>query len=111
MAHDSVNRWLAQKKLTPKMLWQYAEPMVEKRIGYLVIDDTVLDKPYSQEIALVKKQYSGNHHRVVKGIDIVNLLWTDGEKMIPVDYRIYDPTKDGKTKNEEGRRKKKPPRP
>lgn len=103
MAHDSVSRWLSHKKLTPKVLWQYAESMVKKEIGYLVIDDTVLDKPYSKEIALVKKQYSGNHHGLVKGIDIVNLLWTDGEKMIPVDYRIYDPTKDGKTKNDHAR--------
>ena len=51
----------------------------------------------------MKKQYSGKHHRVVQGIDLVNLLWTDGERMIPIDYRVYDPTRDGKTKNEHAR--------
>lgn len=94
MSHDSVSRWLSEKKLTPKMLWQYAEPMVKKETGYLVIDDTVLDKPYSGKTALVRKQYSGKHHGIVKGINIVNLLWTDGKKMIPIDYRVYDPAKD-----------------
>lgn len=103
MAHDSVSRWLAKEKLTPKTVWQYSEPMIKKETGYLVIDDTVLDKPYSKQTALVKKQYSGKHHGIVKGIDIVNLLWTDGRKMIPVDYRVYDPTKDGKTKNDHAR--------
>ena len=64
--------------------------MVKRETGYLVIDDSVLDKPYSRKTALVKKQYSGNHYGIVKGINIVNLLWTDGEKMIPIDYRVYD---------------------
>lgn len=52
---------------------------------------------------LARKQYSGKHRRVVKGIDLANLLWTDGSKMVPVDYRIYDPSRDGKTKNDHGR--------
>jgi len=36
----------------------------------------------------------------VKGIDLVNFLWTDGTKFIPVDYRIYHPDSDGKDKND-----------
>jgi putative transposase len=103
MAHDSVSRWLSQEKLTPKVLWTESQYLIKKEGGSLVIDDSVLDKPYSREIPLVKKQYSGKHHRPVKGIDIVNVLWTDGEKMIPIDYRVYDPTRDGKTKNDHAR--------
>src|SRR5918996_4582501 len=34
---------------------------------------------------------------------IVNTVWTDGEKILPIDYRIYDPTHDGKTKNDHAR--------
>lgn len=100
MKHDSVNRWLKNNKLTPKIVWKTASPLIENRTGYLVIDDSVLDKPYSRKISLVKKQYSGKHHRVVNGIDLVNMLWTDGEKIVPVDYRAYDPARDGKTKND-----------
>lgn len=100
MSHDSVNRWLRKNKLTPKMVWQSAESMVDPKMGYLIIDDTLLDKPYSRQTALAKKQYSGKHHGLVNGINLVNMLWTDGEKTIPVDYRAYDPTRDGKTKND-----------
>lgn len=106
MAHDSVNRWLSKEKLTPKILWQESQYLIDKESGYLVLDDSMLDKPYAQKIPLVKKQYSGKHHGVVNGINSVNLLWTDGgdnPKLIPVDYRIYDPTRDGKTKNDHGR--------
>lgn len=100
MEHDCVNRWLSRNKLTPKIVWQTAAPLVDPKKGYLVIDDSVLDKPYSKKIPMVKKQYSGKHHGLVKGIDLVNMLWTDGDKMIPVDYRAYDMTRDGKTKND-----------
>lgn len=100
MAHDSISRWLASEKLTPKTLWQEVRNDVSLETGYLVIDDSVLDKPHARSMSLVKKQYSGKHHGLVNGIDIVNLLWTDGEKMIPVDYRVYEPSRDGKTKND-----------
>jgi len=37
---------------------------------------------------------------VVRGINLITLLWTDGEKLAPTDYRIYDKPFGGKTKNE-----------
>ena len=100
MSHDAVSRWLVSHKLTPKLVWQHSQAMVQKETGYLILDDTLLDKPYAKEMALVKAQYSGKHHRVVSGIAVVSLLWTEGEKIVPVDYRVYDPSRDGKTKNE-----------
>lgn len=103
MAHDAVSRWLSTEKLTPQLVWQQSRELVKQDKGYLVIDDTLLDKQYARNMALTKKQYSGKHHRVVQGINIINHLWTDGEKLIPIDYRIYDPTRDGKTKNDHAR--------
>ncbi len=63
--------------------------MVDKTSGYLICDDSTLDKRYSRENELAKKQYSGNEHGLVYGINLVNLLWTDMDKFIPIDYRIY----------------------
>ena len=59
-----------------------------------------MDKPYSKKIGFVRFHWSGKHHRGVKGIVLITLLWTDGDKIIPVDFRIYDIEKDGKTKND-----------
>jgi hypothetical protein len=103
MSHDSVSRWLSDERYTPKVLWQESQHMVELDKGYLVIDDSVLDKPYAMKMDLVKYQYSGKHHDVVKGIGLINLLWTKGDQYIPVDYRIYAPENDGKTKNDHAR--------
>lgn len=102
IAHDSVSRFLSQTKLTPKILWEYAKPFVNLTSGCLVIDDSVLDHFYGKKIGLTKWQYSGTHHRIVRGIGLTTLLWTDqeGKAHIPTDYRIYSPQTDGLTKNQ-----------
>ena len=51
---------------------------------------------------MVQKQYSGNEHGTVKGIGLVNFIHSvgnDGE-FWPIDYRIYHPDTDGKSKND-----------
>ena len=65
----------------------------------LVIDDSTLDKPYAKKIELVSHHWSGKHHAVVRGINLVTLLWTDGDRNIPCDYRVVDKT-DKLTKND-----------
>jgi hypothetical protein len=64
------------------------------------VDDSVQNKQYSRKIELVKKQYSGAVHGLVRGIGVVNLVHSDGEDFYPIDYRIYAPDADGKTKND-----------
>lgn len=49
---------------------------------------------------MVKRQYSGNAHGIVKGIGIVNLVYAFGDDYHPIDYRVYAPDADGKTKND-----------
>ena len=100
MHHDSVSRWLASSNYKPIELWGQVRHLVKKEKGYLVGDDSVLSKIYSRNNELAKKQYSGNAHRLINGIDIINLLWTGGTEYVPVDYRIYDKETDKKTKND-----------
>jgi hypothetical protein len=45
-----------------------------------------------------RKQYSGAEHGLVRGIEVVNLLHSDGTDFYPIDYRIYAPEADAKTK-------------
>ncbi|NEP82362.1 MAG: hypothetical protein F6K39_31975 [Okeania sp. SIO3B3] len=59
--------------LGTEILWQNVrEEIVNSENGYLIFDDTVIKKKYSQKIELVRRQYSGNEHGVVNGIGIVN---------------------------------------
>jgi hypothetical protein len=100
MAHDAVNRMLCREDLTPESVWEAAKSLVDVKRGYLIVDDTVLDKPYAQKMELVRWQWSGLHHDVVKGIGLITLLWSDGVNHVPVDFRVYNPDCDGKTKNQ-----------
>jgi hypothetical protein len=100
ISHDSISRWLASAHFTPTSLWHQTQDLVEKKTGYLVGDDTLLSKKYSRINELAKKQYSGDSHGLEMGISLVNLLWTDGEKYVPVDYRVYQRENDDKTKND-----------
>ena len=98
--HDAINRLLNRAKPDPEQLWQEAQALVKRTSGVLVVDDTVLDKFYANKMELVTWQWSGRHARVVKGINLTTLLWSDGDKHIPCDYRIYDKAVDGKSKND-----------
>lgn len=98
-AHDAFRRLLTRLEPDPDTLWGEAQPQVRPDDGVLVIDDSTLDKPYATAIELVTRHWSGKHRAVVRGINLVTLLWTDGDRHIPCDYRVYDKA-DGRTKND-----------
>src|SRR5690606_2295223 len=103
ISHDSISRWLNSVHFKPKDLWN----MVSSKINLaepniLICDDTVLEKSRNCTIESVTYQYSGNAHKVIAGIGMINLAWRslETENLLPVDYRIYDKDIDGKNKNE-----------
>jgi len=100
ISHDRVNRFLTRQSLPPETLWDEVKSFVEKHSGWFIVDDTVLDKIHSEKIGLVYFQWSGKHHKVIKGIGLITLIWTDGTHSFPVDYRIYDKDKDHLSKND-----------
>jgi len=77
-----------------------AGAVVRTEQGYLAFDDTVLDHNSSFQIELVRRQYSGNAHAVIKGIGVVTCVYINPEtdQFWIIDYRVYDPERDGKSK-------------
>jgi len=103
VSHDSVTDFLQNQKFTPKELWELVKNRIDdSEEAFLLVDDSVQNKRYSQVIETVKLQYSGNEHGLVKGIGLVNLVHTNGSlgDFYPINYRVYNPDSDGKTKNE-----------
>jgi hypothetical protein len=100
-SHDAVNRYLRGERLTPRLVGDNVRSqVVETTRGYVVFDDTVLDKNYSHSIELVRRQYSGNAHGVIRGIGVVTCVYVNPERdqFWLIDYRIYDPEGDGRSK-------------
>ena len=101
VSHDKVNRFLRDVYLPPRTLWeQVKDRIVPSGQGFVVFDDTVLDKRYAQEIDPVRQQYSGNAHGVIRGIGVVTCIYVNPEtdQFWAIDWRIFDPDKDGKGK-------------
>lgn len=99
-AHDAYTRLLTRLEPDPETLYREVEPLVDKDDGVLVLDDSTLDKLYAKKIELVHRHWSGKHKQVVWGINLISLVWSDGDRIVPLDYRIYDKPNDGLTKND-----------
>jgi hypothetical protein len=102
LSHDSVNRFLLRERYDPKDLFEEVKQHIDFCGGTLSGDDTIIDKPYSDPslTELMGYFWSGKHHRVVKGIQLITLYYTDiVGKSVPVNYRIYN-KQEGKTKND-----------
>ncbi len=102
VSHDSINRFLLRERYQPKDLFDEIKHHIDLIDGTLSGDDTVIDKPYSDPTLteLIGYFWSGKHHRVVKGIQLITLYYTDPSgQSVPVNYRIYD-KQEGKSKND-----------
>lgn len=100
-SHDQLNRQLRNDKLTPRLIWeQVRDQIVTSPQGYIIFDDTVIDKNYSSAIELVRRQYSGNAHGIIRGIGVVTCIYVNPElnEFWLIDYRIFAPDEDGKSK-------------
>jgi hypothetical protein len=96
-----INRYLRGDRITPRLVWENVQPdIIFSSQGYVVFDDTVVDKRHSYKIELVRRQYSGNAKRVIKGIGVVTCVYVNPEidRFWIIDYRIYHPNGDGKSK-------------
>jgi hypothetical protein len=98
VSHDVVNDFLCQKQFMPREVWTLVKERIEdSKEAFLIVDDSVHDKRYSRFIELVRAQYSGNEHGVVRGIGVVSFVHSGGkeEDFYPIDYRVYAPDVDG----------------
>lgn len=100
-SHDRINRYLREEELTPRLLWDNVREVITAGSGgYLLFDDTVLDKQFGPQIEMRRRQWSGNEKAVIGGIGLVSCVYVNEEtgQFWVTDYRLYDPDNDGKTK-------------
>ena len=65
------------------------------------VDDTVLDEPYAKYLSFLGHFWSGKHHAVVQGINLITLYYTDPMgQQAPINFRIYDKS-EKKTQNDD----------
>jgi hypothetical protein len=100
-SHATINRYWRGERITPRRVWDTVQGQrALTPQGFVIFDDTVLEKHSSFALELVRRQYSGNAHGVVKGIGGVTCVYVnpDTDPFWLIDYRLYDPAGDGTTK-------------
>ena len=100
-SHDAINRYIAGDHLPPRLVWENVRgQIITSPNGCLIFDDVVLDKAQSQQIELVRQQWSGNAKKVIRGIGVVTCVYVnpDTDQFWIIDYRLFAPEVDHKSK-------------
>ena len=99
-SHDQITRFLGKERYGQKQYWQTIKPIVrevEREDGAILIDDTLEEKPYTDENEIVCYHYDHTQGKTVKGINIVNFVYhttlaTGEEISIPVAFELVSKT-------------------
>jgi hypothetical protein len=111
VSHDQVSRMLASLKMTSKDWWLKVKPEVrkiEQADGLIIIDDTIEEKPYTDENEIICWHWDHSKDRSVKGINFITTLYYAQEVALPVAFEIVSKTEkyiDKKTGQEKRRSK------
>jgi len=91
VSHDQVTRFLSGDEYTSKDLWQAVKPTVrqiEREDAVLIFDDTVQEKPYTDENEVMCWHYDHSKGRAVQGFNLLNCLYHAGDTSIPVAFEL-----------------------
>lgn len=91
ISHDKTTRFLSAEDYTSKDLWLQVKPTVRKiesDEGTLIFDDTVGEKPYTDENEIMCWHYDHSKGRSVQGFNLLNCLYHVGEISIPVAFEV-----------------------
>jgi hypothetical protein len=91
VSHDQITRFLSDREYTSKDLWHEVKPMVrkvEREDAALILDDTIQEKPYTDENEVMCWHYDHSKGRAVQGFNLLNCLYQVGDISIPVAFEL-----------------------
>lgn len=91
ISHDKITRFLSGTDFTSADLWQMVKPLVRKvqqADAVLVIDDSIEEKPYTDESELICWHWDHCFNRSVKGVNFLTCLYRTDEAALPVAFQL-----------------------
>jgi len=76
------------RRLSCAVIGDVSKLTSEKRKTALVLDDTPYYRDRSKKVELLSRCYDHSEQRYYKGFNLLNLAWTDGASLVPVDFRL-----------------------
>ena len=107
ISHDRIQRFLASEQRTSNDLWLIVKPhirAIQQADGVLIVDDSIAEKPYTDENDIICWHYDHTTGGMTKGINFLTVLYHAGETSLPVGFTVlaktehYVDKKDGKEK-------------
>lgn len=95
VSHDRLQRLLYFEDKWNKYIQKHYGHLIKlrksssKKKTYLIIDDTVIAKPYSKELDMLSWIFSPGDRQYLYGINVVFVIWTDGKTRFPIGFRIW----------------------
>lgn len=105
--HDRVQRFLASRQRTSADLWRIAKPHVrklEQKRAVMIVEDSIAEKPSTDENEIICWHYDHTQDRLVKGINFMSVLYHSIGVSLPVGFELIAKTEhyldpqDGKAK-------------
>jgi len=95
VSHDQVSRMLNSQRLEPKDWWLMVKPHVrstQSEDGVITIDDSIVEKPYTDEDEIICWHYDHAKGRTVKGVNFITALYEVDDISLPVTFRLVAKT-------------------
>jgi len=99
LSHDQITRFLSKRDFTPKEYWLAIKPIIreiENDNAFIIVDDTIEEKPFTDENDIVCYHYDHTKGYSIKGINIVNFMYyaetVKDEFSLPVAFEIVSKT-------------------
>lgn len=95
VSHDRVTRWLSSEARSSKDLWRVVKPLVreiESDDSVLIFDDSIEEKPYTDENDIICWHYDHSKDRNVKGINFLTALYSSQGVNLPVAFELVAKT-------------------
>lgn len=88
IAHDQLYRLLYADFPYSRRLWEWFASHLVESGGYLILDDTTWRR-FTKKAEAVAYVWDSTAGKVVFGMNVVLLIWTDGKRKVPIGMRVW----------------------
>ena len=88
LAHDQLYRLLYSDFPYSRRIWEWFACRLVDSGGYLILDDTTWRR-FAKKAEAVSFVWDSSAGKVVLGMQVVLLIWTDGKRKVPIGLRVW----------------------
>ena len=95
ISHDRIQRFLASPVKGGADLWKVVKAYVrqiEGDDGVLIVDDSISEKPYTDENEIICWHYDHSKGISIKGINFITAMYHAQDVSLPVSYQVVEKT-------------------